>query len=203
MVNLREKIKEMRKKGVDNSRIIEELKNQGNSNSDIYNSLDKEGSSIGSNLEPPSPSREMNSSEINFSPIEEEEPIEEFQMPTSYSSTPTNIPKRQSIEEIEEIAEAVVEEKIQELSSLIGDINIWKEQVNSEMSAIKQEVLRIRNQLENLQATTIGKVDVYNKSLVTMSTEIRALSKVMEKIMEPLTTNVKELSRITEKFKKV
>ena len=47
----------------------------------------------------------------------------------------------------------------------------------------------------------LGKVEGYNKSVQTMSSEMKALSKVMEKIIEPLSTNVKELSRITEKFK--
>ncbi|MBU2640105.1 MAG: hypothetical protein KKG75_05385, partial [Nanoarchaeota archaeon] len=60
-----------------------------------------------------------------------------------------------------------------------------------------------RNQLENLQTAMIGKVETYNKSVTSMGAEMKALSKVMEKIMMPLSMNIKELSRITEKFKKI
>ena len=127
---------------------------------------------------------------------------EGFPMPES-SGPPPQIPQRGNIEQIEEISEAIVSERIQEFSSSIGDITVWKEQTVSEINAIKQEVIRLRNQLENLQTATIGKVETYNKSITSMSAEMKALSKVMEKILQPLTMNVKELSKITEKFKKV
>ena len=64
-------------------------------------------------------------------------------------------------------------------------------------------MVRVRNQLENIQVGMLGKVEGYNKSVQSMSSEMRALSKVMEKIMQPLTMNIKELSRMTEKFKKI
>ena len=123
--------------------------------------------------------------------------------PSKPDNMPQQIPQRHNVEQIEEIAEAIVDERIQEFSSNIGDINMWKERVNSEISAIKQEVIRLRNHVENLQTTMIGKVEGYNKSIQSMSIEMKALSSVMEKIMQPLTMNVKELSRITETFKKI
>ena len=204
MPDLRAKIKEMKQRGMSSSKIIDELKNQGNSSQDIYRALDIGNEQSGGDLEPPSPSREIDS-EDNFSQSmedPEEEQGMEYPMPRS-TGPPPQIPQRQSIEQIEEVAEAIVEEKIQEFSSNIGDINVWKEQTNSEISAIKQEIMRVRNQLENLQTAMIGKVELYNKSVTSMGAEMKALSKVMEKIMQPLSMNVKELSRITEKFKKV
>jgi DNA-binding transcriptional MerR regulator len=211
MPNLKEEIKGMKDQGLDNSKIIDELKNKGHSAQDIYASLEQGGTPTGANLEPPSPSQEMgapSSTEMPDSqPMKtpespEQPPAEEFPMPAP-TGPPPQIPQRQEVEQIEEISEAIVEEKIQEFSSSIGDINVWKEQITSEINAIKQEIIRNRNQLENLQTATIGKVEVYNKSVTSMSAEMKALSKVMEKIMQPLTMNVKELTRITEKFKKV
>mgnify|MGYP001613387214 FL=1 len=210
MVNLGSIIKGMKEKGMDNSTIIDELKNRGHSSRDIYDSLDKDNEQYSSDLEPPSPGEKKQSfSTLPSSQSMDEEAQEwnnkendQMMGPPMSDNTPQQIPQRQNIEQIEEIAEAIVEEKLQEFSSTIGDINVWKERVNSEISAIKQEVIRIRNQLENLQIGMLGKVEGYNKSVLTMSSEMKALSKVMEKIIEPLSMNVKELSRITEKLKK-
>mgnify|MGYP001596338114 CR=1 FL=1 len=210
MVNLGSIIKGMKEKGMDNSTIIDELKNRGHSSRDIYDSLDKDNEQYSSDLEPPSPGEKKQSfSTLPSSQSMDEEEQEwnnkendQMMGPPMSDNTPQQIPQRQNIEQIEEIAEAIVEEKLQEFSSTIGDINVWKERVNSEISAIKQEVIRIRNQLENLQIGMLGKVEGYNKSVLTMSSEMKALSKVMEKIIEPLSMNVKELSRITEKLKK-
>src|SRR3989338_7714475 len=45
------------------------------------------------------------------------------------------------------------------------------------------------------------KINEYNESVVSVSTEMKALEKVLERIINPLTTNIKELSRITEELK--
>lgn len=213
MVDLSSIIKGMKERGIDNNSIIDELKNKGHSSKDIYDSLDKGNGMSSSDLEPPAPGERMQpsmSSLPNSQPMEgeQEEPSwednqEEGMMgPPMSDNIPQQIPQRQNIEQIEEIAEAIVEEKLQEFSSSIGDIGMWKERVNAEIGAIKQEVIRVRNQIENLQVGMLGKVEGYNKSVMSMSSEMKALSKVMEKILEPLTMNVKELSRITEKFKR-
>ena len=104
-------------------------------------------------------------------------------------------------EQIEEIAEAIVDEKWEELTKDIGNISLWKESVQTEVESVKQEILRLEGRLEKLQNAVLGKVEDYNKTLNEVNTEMQALSKVFEKIIEPLTTNIKELSRITSDLK--
>lgn len=210
MVSLSSMIKGMKERGMDNSRIIDELKNKGHSSQDIYTAIDQTGQDPASDLEPPSPNMKPMPSSVPMEGFDSEQQwgnessgIEDSMMGPPMSSATPQIPQRQNVEQIEEIAEAIVDERIQEFSSTIGDINMWKERVNSEISAIKQEVIRLRNHVENLQTTMIGKVEGYNKSVQSMSIEMKALSSVMEKIMQPLTMNVKELSRITETFKRI
>mgnify|MGYP001558793318 CR=1 FL=1 len=211
MVSLSSIIKGMKERGMNNSRIIDELKNKGHSSQDIYTAIDQSGQNPASDLEPPSPNMKPMPSSIPMEELgnepqwgnEEQEIGDNMMGPSIPDNMPQQIPQRHNVEQIEEIAEAIVDERIQEFSSNIGDINMWKERVNSEISAIKQEVIRLRNHVENLQTTMIGKVEGYNKSIQSMSIEMKALSSVMEKIMQPLTMNVKELSRITETFKKI
>ncbi len=106
-----------------------------------------------------------------------------------------------SSNQIQEIVESIVEEKWEDLISKVGDINLWKENVNNDIEAIKQEVLRTQERFNNLQNILIGKVNDYNKSVGELNSEMKALEQVMQKIIEPLTSNVKELGKITFELK--
>lgn len=107
-----------------------------------------------------------------------------------------------SSSQIQEIVESIVEEKWEDLISKFGDVNLWKESVNNDLEAIKQEILRTQERFNNLQNILIGKVTGYNKSVSELNAEMKALEQVMQKIIEPLTNNVKELGRITSDLKK-
>lgn len=104
-------------------------------------------------------------------------------------------------EQIEEITEAIVAEKWEELTSQIGDIVMWKETVNNEVTSVKQEILRLEERFENLQKAVLEEVKGYNRNIKGIGSEMRALEQVLQKIIQPLTTNIKELSRITKDLK--
>ena len=108
---------------------------------------------------------------------------------------------RDAEERIQEITEAIVDEKWQKLTQNIGDISVWEEGVQTEIESVKQEVLRVEQRIERLEQTIIGKVTEYQKSLTEVNTEMQALGKVFEKILQPLTSNIKELARITKELK--
>ena len=206
MPNLQEKIQNLRKQGKKNPDIIDQLKKEGNSAQEIYDAMNNsQEKNPDSELRPPTPSQEMGS-EKGFEDQEEEgneeeDPSQQF-MSNEKFPAPKNITGRQQIEEIEEIAESIINEKMDELSINFGEFSLWKEKASTEIEAIKQEVLRVRNQVENLQSAMVGKVEDYRKNISDLGVEVKALSKVLEKILEPLSNNVKELSRITEKIKK-
>lgn len=125
--------------------------------------------------------------------------------PQMYSyEGPQNVaaPPQESSSQIQEIVESVIEEKWEDILTKVGDISLWKERVGMELTAIKQEIIRTQTQFMNLQKAVLGKVDDYNKNIMHINTEMKALERVFQKILEPLTNNVKELSKITAKFKK-
>tara|TARA_Y100000034_G_scaffold133857_1_gene200681 strand:- start:7656 stop:8297 length:642 start_codon:yes stop_codon:yes gene_type:complete len=103
--------------------------------------------------------------------------------------------------DIQEVAESIVDEKWQELTAKLGDFNMWKDRVENEITAVKQEVIRTQSNFANLQRAVFGKVSEYNENISGLNTEMKALEKVFEKIMQPLTSNVKELGKITQKLK--
>ena len=202
MEDIQQKIMSLKRQGKQNPGIIEDLKKSGYSSQEIYDAMSSQQRNPDSELRPPTPSQEIGS----FNESEEIEETEQNStsdfMPSQKFPAPQNITGRQQIEDIEEIAESIINEKMDELNISLGEMTIWKERVSTEIDAIKQEILRVRNSFENLQTAMVGRVEDYRKNINDMSIEIKALNKIMERIIEPLSENVKELSRITERLKK-
>ena len=127
------------------------------------------------------------------------------EVPTPPAAPPATvtpaIPARANIETIEEIAESIINEKWEELMASVGNLAIWKEKVQGDIRAVKQELLRVEERFENLQKAVLGRVEEYHKAITTVSTDVKALEKVLQRILDPLTKNIKELSKITEKLK--
>ncbi len=111
-------------------------------------------------------------------------------------------PERASFDVIEEIAESIISEKWEDLVKNVGDLKLWKERIDTDVSGIKQEIIRTQTRIENLQNAVMGKVSEYGEGINDVSSELRALEKVMEKIINPLTKSVKDLERITTKLNK-
>lgn len=107
-----------------------------------------------------------------------------------------------SQEMIHQIAEKVVYEKWDELMGNIGDIIVWKNSIERDLKSVKQELLRVSARLDNVQNSVLGKVREYGEGLSTVGSEIQALEGVLSKILGPLTENIKELNKITNKLKK-
>jgi len=122
-------------------------------------------------------------------------PREERQMP---QDTP-----RERVERIEEIAEAIVQEKWDDLAKSMGNISVWKEKVNMDILSLKQEVIRTQQRFDNLERAILGKMGKYDENVRDLGSEMKALEKVLDRILSPLTTNIKELGKITEELKKV
>ena len=146
-------------------------------------------SSIGSSIGPAKPT------------LSQESIAPKIQQPSANVFIPNQQPSI-DIETIHETVEAIIDERWQEVVVSIGDISLWKSRVDDDISSIKQEVLRIEDRFTKLQASIIGKVDEYQKGITHVSHEMVALEKVFGKIMEPLTSNIKELQRITQNMKK-
>lgn len=138
--------------------------------------------------EPPAP-QEQTRMEIPSAPIYPEYP-------------PTPSVDRIRKEEVEALIEQIIEEKWDALTVNVGDISIWKERVRTEVISIKQELLRLEHRFEELNKAVLGKVKDYDKSVRTVGTDVKAIEKVLQKILPTLTTNIKELKRVTEKLKK-
>ncbi len=121
----------------------------------------------------------------------------------AYQEAGTNYPQQTlDSERIQAIVEAVVKEKFEEMTQGVGNLAVWKDKVNNDLIGIKQEIIRTQQRFEGLQNAIAGKLGDYDQGIRNITSEMKALEKVFEKILEPLTSNIKELGRITEEMKK-
>jgi transcription termination factor NusB len=105
-------------------------------------------------------------------------------------------------EKIEEVAEAIIDEKWNELLKDINKMIEWKEKTDSRLIRIEQDITNLKSNFESLQKGIVGKISDYDKNLVEVGTEIKAMEKVFQKVLPTFTENINKLSRLTNNVSK-
>jgi hypothetical protein len=99
---------------------------------------------------------------------------------------------------IEEIAEAIIDEKWEELIKNLNRISEWRDQTENKISRLEQQFIDLKDNFDKLHKAVIGKIGEYDQNIINVATEIKAMEKVFQKILPTFTENVNELSRITQ-----
>lgn len=209
----------LQKQGRTIAQITKELQNKGYSLQEINEAINqasiKSGVGGPSVPEPPTSTDDMQESilrpqEMPLPPTPEMPPAPTFQPQPAAQSYPQfqpamapAMPAEPSIsyEDVQSLVEEVIEEKWKELMVTIGDIPSWKSETMNDLEAVKQEILRIERRFEDMQTAIFGRVKEYGSSMQDLGSEMKALEKVFEKIIEPMTTNIKDLERLTGELK--
>jgi hypothetical protein len=103
--------------------------------------------------------------------------------------------------DVEQISEAIIEEKWQDLMKDLNKLLDWKEKVEQRVTVLEQRFTDIKSSFDSLQKGTVEKVADYDKSVKDVASEMKALEQVFQKIIPTMTENVNELSRITKGLK--
>lgn len=106
-----------------------------------------------------------------------------------------------SVDRIEEVAEAIIDEKWSELMKHIQKIVDWKQRVDSRIIEMENRFKSLEEEFNKLHESVIGKVQEYDQNIRDVGTEIKGMEKVFQKIIPELTTNVSELSKLTDTLK--
>ncbi len=118
------------------------------------------------------------------------------------SSMPSsNMSEVQSL--INETVEKLIEEKWVELTENVQKVVTWKSKVEDQITLIKEDVTAMQEGFTNLERRLISKINNYDKSILDVGSEIKALDKVFQKITPTLVNNVTELGRIAKDLKGV
>lgn len=126
--------------------------------------------------------------------------------PPEQTSPDQNIPQAQfpepfptqdnTKERIEEIAEAIIDEKWNELIRDINKVIEWKERTDGEIKRIVQEIINLKERFESLHKGILGKITEYDQNLSNVGSEIKAMQMAFQKILPTFTENVNKLDRI-------
>jgi len=187
-----ELVVQMRQQGMSNDQIIQNLQTQGYSSSQIFDAM-SQADIRGAVEAGPSPA-----------------PIPEAPAPAAPSAPgPAPIPEAPAPassgvekERIEEIAEAIIDEKWEELMKSVDKIVAWKEKTESKMIKMEQTINDLKERYEELHQGVLAKIGEYDQGIRDVGSEIKAMENVFKKVLPTLTENVGELSRITKSIKK-
>lgn len=102
---------------------------------------------------------------------------------------------------VEEISEAIIDEKWQDLLKDFNKVMEWKSLMEQRLAALEQRFTDLKTAFDNLQSSVVDKVSEYNQSVKDVGSEMKALEQVFQKIIPSLAENVNELSRITKGMK--
>ena len=179
-----EQVMVLKKRGMSNDQIIPELESQGYSSNQIFDALNQTNiSGAGAQLEP------------NMSM----QPQQGFPQEQPYPPQPEQSPQPQiDKEQIEEIAEAIIDEKWKEFEDDLKIIIDWKDKTESRVNKFEQQINDLTGSLNSLHKSLLGKISEYDKNITDVGVEIKAMEKVFQKVLPNLTENVNKLERMTK-----
>jgi len=170
------------------------LQQQGYSNNQIIQALQKAG------YTPAEISDAMN----QISAMQGVEPFQPMPLPDQGTppnalSSPFSSPSSQ--DEFERIAEKIVQEKVNELRKEHDALNVWRDKTSERLDKLEQGLQDVKMDLDGLHKAIVQKIGEYDRNLVDVGTEIKAMEKVFSKVLPSLTENIQELSKATKVVK--
>jgi hypothetical protein len=189
-----EQVMALKQQGMDNNQINQELLQQGYNSSQIFDAINQVNMSSsgpiqgqGMEMQQPPP-QNFSYDQFRYPEQQYEAPMDEFSMNKS---------------QIEAIAEAIIDEKWKEFEKNVRVIIEWKEKTDIRISKIDQQVKDIVMNLNNLHKSLLGKISDYDKNIMDVGTEIKAMEKVFQKVLPSLTDNVNKLERMTKSSREI
>lgn len=174
----------LRDKGLTDNQVVQELQKRGLSTQQIFDAMSQ--ADLAGNPSFGSP----------------EMPPEQFE---SYPSAPAQGYEEQYAapddERIHEIAEAIINEKWDEVLGDIQKIVAWKDAVENDIQQLKDETSAIKEEFNQLRQGILGKINDSDANMRDVSSELKAVHQVFKEVIPTFTENVAELSRLTKKIK--
>ena len=186
----------MRQQGFTNNQIVQTLQRNGYKTHQIFDAMNQADLKSAGPIPGAVPQEEAQLPDA----VPEAQPEQE-QLPDFPEQAAQQQPEPGYEEQIEEMAEAIIDEKWEDLMKDINKLLEWKDRMEGRMTSLEQGFKDIKENFANLQKGVIGKVSEYDKTMRDVGTDMKAMENVFQKILPTLTDNVNELSRLTKKAK--
>mgnify|MGYP006277384641 CR=1 FL=1 len=123
--------------------------------------------------------------------------------PPGYSNSGEYISKDEVQSMIYESTEKILEQQWENLTGKVQKVIDWKSSVDNEVENIKEDINAMQEAFATLEKRLISKLNNYDKSILDVGSEIKALDKVFQKVTPTLVNNVTELGKIAKDLKGV
>ena len=186
-----EVVRQFRQQGLTNNQIIQNLQRQGFKSHQIFDALNQADMRAG----PPAEQMqrpELPRADMPMPPLEEPVP-QTFAMPEPQPAKPS--------EDVEELVEAIIDEKWQDLLKDVNKIVQWKGAMEKRMTVIDNRISDLQKEFESLRTALLEKINQYDKNIVDVGTELKSMEMVFRKVLPTFTENVSELKRITSNIR--
>ncbi|MFH1505681.1 MAG: hypothetical protein ABIE94_01690 [archaeon] len=199
----------MREQGYDNNQIIQTLQRDGYGSSDIFDAMSQ------ADLQPKQLlPRDMPASDDSFDSNFDDYPPQDpyprsppMPRPQPAMQAAMSLPQQDPPPEYasvtnEELIEAMIDEKWNDLLKDVNKIIDWKNATESKISAMEQKFDDLKDSFDRLHEAIIGKIGEYDKNILNVSSEIKAMEKVFSKVLPVFTKNVSDLNKVTATLKR-
>jgi len=192
-----EQVLMMKQQGYTNNQIVQTLQSQGYNTNQIFDAINQAGLSGGFEAapEPENPETGMQEYGQSYEPYQQQS-FQTFQAPREIQP-PTSIDE----ERIQEVAEAIIDEKWEEIANDIKKVIEWKERSEDRIAKLEQQVIDMRLSIDSLTKSIMSKISAYDQNIVDVGTEVKAMEKVFQKVLPTLTESVNKLDRMTKGYK--
>lgn len=193
-------VKQLKDQGLTNNQIVQSLQSQGFKSHQIFDALTQVESQSSGPIGAPSSDQFVSPEETpmqqSFSSVYQGSDFPS--PPQSYGSSDPMVLR----EEIESVAEGIIEEKWVALMEDIKKIIEWKESIESRMIKLETGLNSANEQIAELRKGVLGKISDYEKGVSDVGVELKAMQKVFKESVPEFTSNISELSRLVTKLNK-
>jgi len=100
---------------------------------------------------------------------------------------------------ISDIAEQIVDEKLQKIEKEVSDILRFKIETDGRLASLNERVRRIELIIDSLQSSILGKIGGYEKDISNLKQELETTQESFSKVLEPLPEKQKTIEHPVHK----
>lgn len=192
-----EQVLMMKQQGYTSNQIVQTLQSQGYDTNQIFDAINQAGLSTFQ----ASPEQEQQETGMADYGQSYEQPYQQQSFQSFQAPREIQAPASIDEERIQEVAEAIIDEKWDEVAKDIRKVIEWKDKSEDRIAKLEQQILDMRLSIESLTKSIMSKVSSYDQNIVDVGTEIKAMEKVFQKVLPTLTESVNKLDRMTKGVK--
>ena len=189
-----EQVVMMKQQGYTNGQITQLLQSQGYTTTQISDAINQ--GNLSGNFE--NPRQETGMSDYGQSDYEQPYTQQQTQPQNFQPPREVSNPMTMDDERIQEITEAIIEEKWQEFAGDMRRVIEWKDRSEDRIAKVEQQLIDLRLSIDSLTKSLVGKITSYDQNILDVGTEIKAMEKVFQKVLPTMTESVNRLERATK-----